>query len=220
MSMNKNTIEFNDFTLDIKKINKDQYTILRQVFIAIDKKQMIDNTYYFLSDIFEQKTFDTLIKILKTNVNFSIIDNKNDEWYGSNIINDIKLIKNKIYFRPASILREIILQSKYSPKHSHLKHILFNGIRYKSSLLFLDYMFSLEKNFFTLELLEFKKIVELKETQYKNFNALKASVIDRIIDDINTKTTYHIECKSNTLPNKKKVISVTFNYYNQDIKDG
>ena len=218
--MNKNIIEFDEFTLDIKKINKEQYTLLRQVFMAIEKNRTIDKSYYFLSDIFGKKSFIEVVELLKTNVKLSIIDNKNNEWYGSDMINDIKLIENKIYFRPASILREIVLQSKHSSKHSHLKYILFNGIRYKPSLLFLNYIFNVNEDMFTLSLSELKKIVELKETQYKNFNALNASVLNRIIDDINTKTTYHIEYKPNTIPNKKKVISVTFSYYNQDIKYG
>ena len=220
MLMNKNTIEFDAFTLDIPKVGKDQYTLLRQVFISIEKDRTIDKSYYFISDIFGKKSFSEIVELLKINIKLSITDKRNNEWYGSDVINDIKIIENKIFFRPASILREIVLQSKHSSKHASLKYILFNGIRYKQTLLFLDYMLNSEPCMFTLTLTEFKKIVELKETQYKNFNALNAAVIDRIIDDINTKTTYCIECTSNRQPDRKKVISVTFNYFDRNLNHG
>lgn len=216
MFMNKNTIEFNDFTLDIPKISKEQYFLLRHVLITIEKNINVNKSYFITSNIFKDMPFDKLVELLKTNIKLSITDKNNNSWYGSDAINDIEIVEDKIFFRPASILREIVLNSKESSKHAYLKYILFNQIRYKQTLLFIDNMLKQKDNHFTIEVAELKKVLELKPTQYKNFNAFNASVIDRIVTDINTKTTYHISYETTKKKNGKKIISLTFDYFNQD----
>jgi plasmid replication initiation protein len=217
--MNKNTIEFNDFILDIPKISKEQYFLLRHILITIEKNINVNKSYFITSSIFKDVPFEELISLLKTNIKLSITDKNKNSWYGSDAINDIEIEDDKIFFRPASILREIVLNSKESSKHAYLKYILFNGIRYKQTLLFIDYMLKKGSNNFTIEVLELKKILELKPTQYKNFNAFNASVIDRIVSDINTKTNYHISYETTKKKNGKKIISLTFDFFNQDLNN-
>lgn len=219
MFMNKNTIQFNDFTLDIPRISKEQYSLLRHILIAVEKNNKSNKSYYITLDIFNNMPFDELISLLKTNIKLSITYKNKDSWYGSDVISDIEIVKDKIFFRPASILREVVLDSKQSSKHAYLKYILFNGIRYRQTLLFLDYMLKLDTNNFTIEVMELKKVLGLKEEQYKNFNAFNASVIARIIDDINTKTNYHISYIATKKRNGKKIISLFFDYFNQNLNN-
>ena len=217
MFMNKNTIEFKEFNLEIPKITEAQYTLLRHVLFAIEKNVNMGKRYYIRSDILEDLPFDKLVELLKTNLKISITDIKNNTWYGTNVINDIELKEDKIFFRPANILREIILNAKESPRHSYLKYILFNGIRYKQTLLFIDYMLKQKSMRFTIDVQDLKEVLELAPTQYRNFNAFKASVVDRIVEDINSKTTYRITCDTKKIKNGKRIISLTFEYYKQDI---
>jgi len=217
MFMNKNTIEFNDFILDIPRISDEQYILLRHTLIAIEKNKKEHNSYYMRLDIFKNMPFNKLITLLKTNIKISITDSKKNNWYGSDVIHDIEVIEDKIFFRPATILREIVFDSKKSSKHAYLKYILFNGIRYKQTLLFIDYMLKLDTNSFTIEVKELKEVLELKENQYKNFNAFNASVVARIIEDINTKTNYHISYKTTKKKNGKKIISLEFDFFNQEL---
>jgi len=219
MFMNKNTIEFNNFTLDIPKISKEQYFLLRHILITIEKNINVDKSYFITSSIFKDMSFDELVSLLKTNIKLSITDKNKNSWYGSDAINDIEIEEDKIFFRPASILREIVLNSKKSSKHAYLKYILFNGIRYKQTLLFIDFMVKQTSNNFTIEVSELKRVLELKPTQYKNFNAFNASVVARIVEDINTKTNYHISYTTSTKKNGKKIISLTFDFYNQELSN-
>ena len=217
MFMNKNTIEFNDFTLDIPKISKEQYTLLRHILITIEKNQQINNSYYITLNIFKNMSLDKLIELLKLNIKFSISCKKTNSWYGSDVINDIKIVEDKIFFHPASILSEIVLDSKKSSKHAYLKYILFNGIRFKQTLLFLDYMLKLDTNNFTIEVAELKKILELKDSQYHYYSSFNVSVIARIIEDINTKTNYHISYEATKKKEGKTIISLEFDFFNKGL---
>ena len=214
--MNKNTIEFKEFKLDIPKISKEQYVLLRHILMSIEKNSNVNNSYCITSGIIPHMTFIELIELLKTNIKLSIMYTNKNEWYGTDVINDISIVDGKIFFRPATILVEIVQNSKNSKKHAYLKYILFNGIRYKQTLLFLDYMLNLDKNIFTVEVDMLKKILEL-ENQYKNYNAFKGSVIDKIIEDINTKTNFHISFVTEKKKNGRKIISLTFDYYNMEL---
>jgi len=213
MIMNKSEIQFNNIVLDIPRIDEQQYKLLRQVMIAIEDNSNVNNSYYIASSIFGDISFLELTKILKTNIKLCIDYKDKEEWYSSDVISDISIKGDKIFFRPANILHEIIAKSKSKNEHSHLKYILFNGIRYKQTLLFLDYMIT-QKNAFTIELEEFKLLVE-NETNYKHFSSFKATVIQRIIADIITKTSYYITL--NHKKNKDKTITLEFNYFNKEV---
>jgi len=215
--MNKNTIEFNDFTLDIPKLNKEQYMLLRHILITIRKNQQINNSYYITLNIFKNMSLSKIIELLKQNIKLSISCKKTNSWYGTDIVNDIKIVENKIFFRPASIMHEIVLESKKSKKHAYLKYILFNGIRFKQTLLFLDYVIKLDTNNFTIEVAELKKILELKDSQYQYYSSFNASVIARIIEDINTKTNYHISYHTAKKKNGKTIISLEFCFFNKEL---
>jgi hypothetical protein len=184
---------------------------------TIEKDIQFEKTYYIPSDIFVDLSEDEIRNILKTNIKFSITDLNKNDWCTSNIISDVRHTGDKIFFRPANILREIILNSKNSPKHSYLKYVMFNGIRYKQTLLFLDYILHSKKNNFTLTIEEFKTVVELKIDQYKNYNALRSSVLDRILLDINEKTNYHLKITDITKSKGRKVIGLIFDYYDKGL---
>jgi len=218
MFMNRNSLVFNDLIIDIPKIDEQQYLLLRHVFIVIDKNKTKNKSYYLPTEVFSHMDNENLIELLKTNIKLSIYDKKSQEWYISDIINDIKVEDDKIFFRPATILRDIILEANTSPKNTYVKYLLFNGIRYKPSLLFIDYILTLGGNKLVIDVQDLKEILEMPD-MYWNFNALNATVISRIIEDINTKTSYKISysVEKENIGSRKKKITLTFDYYNREL---
>lgn len=215
MLMNKNTITFNNFLIEIQKITYDQYSILKYVFMTIEKKQ-VDNMGYFISiDLFRHMSDKELKLLFKKNIEITVTNKKNKEWFHFNVINDIKIKDSKIYFRAANIVREIILDPNSSSGLSFLKYILFYGIRHKQTLLLLDHIMRLKEFYFDISVDDLKEILELAPNQYTNFSTLRRSVIDKAIIEINNKTSLSVEYVISQ-KERKKVTRLTFKYFTRE----
>jgi len=209
--MNNNTIQFSKYFIEIPKINANQYLLLRYILMTIEKNKMSTNSYFIERNLFDLKDVE-LEKLLKKNIEVSIKSRVDSSWSNFHVINDIMLKKDKIFFRPANVIREIILKSTSSSELSFLKYILFNGIRHKQTLLLLDYLLKLKNYMFKTTVQNLKKILELEEDQYKNFYALQKSIIDKAVNEINNKTSITIEY-SIVRKERKKVTELSFKYY-------
>ncbi|MCF6244358.1 MAG: replication initiation protein [Sulfurovum sp.] len=216
--MNKNTITFGTLIIDVPKLTSDQYLLLRQVLVSIENKNLQNNSYYITSNTFSHLPLLKLQNLLKANVKISFSDNSLKEWYSTDIVSDIRILDDKIFFRPSNMLHEIAVKSKISSKHSYLQYLLFNGIRFKYSLVFLDFL-AKQKGTFVITVKNLKKMLGIEEHKYKNYNAFKKYVILRILDDVNTKTAYDLSVETSTSNNGKKVISLTFTFFNKGLKD-
>lgn len=214
MVMNNNTIQFSQYFIEVPKMHDNQYLLLRYILMTIEKNQTSTSNYFIARNLFDNLDEKELETLLKKNIEITVRSDKS--WSNSHVINDILIKEDKIFFRPANIIREIILQSTSSSKLSFLKYILFNGIRHKQTLLLLDYILKLDDYMFKTTIEDLKKILELREDQYKNFYALQKSIIDKAIKEINEKTSITIEYTI-TRKERKKVAELSFKYYTKRI---
>ena len=217
MFMNKNTITFNNFLIEIQKITDDQYSLLKYVLMTIEKKQVDDKGYFISIDLFRHMSSKELKLLFKKNIEITVTNKKDKEWFHFNVINDIKMKDSKIYFRAANIVREIILDPNSSSSLSFLKCILFYGIRHNQTLLLLDHILRLKEFYFDISVDDLKEILELAPNQYTNFSTLRRSVIDKAIIEINKKTSLSVEYDISRRKGKK-VIGLTFKYFTREVQ--
>lgn len=217
MLMNVNTINFNSFKIDIPKIDKDQYMLLRLLLRAVEERQTKQSSYFISIDLFPNTTKQKLQNLLKKNIEISVTNKASNTWCNFYVMNDIEISGNKIFFTPAKIIKDIVLESSTTSKKAFLKYILFNGIRHKQTLLLLDYLLRHNKPYFEIEVIELRRILELSKEQYKNFNALKRFVIERAVKEINTKTSINIEYEV-TKREGRKVTTLSFTYYSKELQ--
>ena len=211
MNMNENTIKLNNLLLDIPKISTEQHTLLGTILKTIKEEKKSENFYLIASSVFPNLSANKIKELLKENVKFTLTDVERNEWFSVNIINEIRVSDDKVFFRPAHILYDIINASTTPPVYFYLKYVLFNGIRYKQTLLFLNYFSKSGKVDFSIELNNLKGVLEFEKHQYSNFSTFRTSVIDRIVKDINEKTRYKITYKTAKKKNATKIISILFN---------
>ncbi len=216
MVMNNNTIQFSQYFIEVPKMHDNQYLLLRYILMTIEKNQTSTSSYFIARNLFDNLDEKELETLLKKNIEITVRSRVDKSWSNFHVINDILIKEDKIFFRPANIIREIILQSTSSSKLSFLKYILFNGIRHKQTLLLLDYILKLDDYMFKTTIEDLKKILELREDQYKNFYALQKSIIDKAIQEINEKTSITIEYTI-TRKERKKVAELSFKYYTKRI---
>jgi plasmid replication initiation protein len=215
--MNVNTINFNSFQIEIPKISKEQYFLLRLLLKAVEERQIKQNSYFISIDLFQKTSKKKLQNLLQNNIEIIVKNKASGNWCWFSVMNNIEITKDKIYFTPATVIKEIILESHTSSKKAFLKYILFNGIRHKQTLLLLDYILKLNKSFFEISIKDLRIVFELQLDQYKNFNSLKNFVIERAVKEINEKTSLNIEYEI-TKKEGRKVIAVSFTYYSKEIQ--
>lgn len=214
MLMNINTIEFKNFLITVPKLDNNQYTLLRQLLLSIQKNNYENNMHFMSINLFPRINDKELKKLLKKNIEITVVNKETKVWSNFHVINDIEIDKNKIYFTPAKLIREIIQTSEKNTKKSFLKYILFNGIRFKQTLLLIDYILKQEKSFFEISVSDLKKIFEFSEDKYKNYNTFKVRVIDRAVKEINEKTSLYVEYEV-TKKIGKKIENLMFKFYNK-----
>jgi len=212
MFMNKNKIEFDKFAIEFPRINETLSLILENIFSVIKKDIKQNNLYFIPLSDFGDMPFDEVLMLFKKNIQLSIFDKVDNSWYLSNVINDINIKENKIFFRPSSILYEILLKTQNRDKFFYTECMLLKQIRFKPTLLFLYFLEKQENNIFTLDVSELKKVLEIETHKYKNFNAFNVSVIARMIKEINEKTEYNVSYYANNKNNGKKIFSVSFEF--------
>jgi len=214
MLMNINSIEFKKFEIAVPKLSKDQYMLLRTLFMSIQSPKNNTKDGLFMSvDLFQNQNQKQLQDLLKKNIEITVTNKETQSWTCFHVINDIAIEDQKIFYTPAKIIQEIIDESdKKSQKKSFLKYILFNGIRYKQTLLLIDYILKQDKPFFEISIIDLKKVFELTEDQYKNFSTFRNSVINRVIKEITDKTSLSVKYEI-TKRERKKIVELSFNYY-------
>lgn len=216
MVMNNNTISFRDFTIEVPKIDEDQYILLRLILLAIEKKQTKLDRHYIKACLLPANLLKDMDDLLGKNIQIKVANKIGDSTYFFYVMNDIELTKEFLLFIPAKIVKEIIEESTTSSKKSFLKYILFHGIRSKQTLLFLDYLLKRNEPRFEISVEELRGIFELKD-KYKNFNSLQKFVIQRAIEEINANTNIAIDHKI-TKKDRRKVTHLAFTYFSKSIK--
>ncbi len=191
--------------------------LLRLLLRAIEERQTKQSSYFISIDLFPNITKQKLQNLLKKNIEFSVTNKAANTWCNFYVMNDIEICENKIFFTPAKIIKDIVLESNASSKKAFLKYILFNGIRHKQTLLILNYLLRLNKNYFEIEVIELRRVLELTKDQYKNFNALKKFVIERAVKEINEQTSittaYQVVKREG-----RKVTTLSFTYYSKELQ--
>jgi len=217
MVMNNNRLEFNKTIIEVPKIRDEQYLLLRYILMTIEKTQTDDNSYFINTNLFSSFSTEELYILLKRNIEITVIDKEDGTWMNFHVINDIILKKDKIFFRPANIVRANILNKNTKSSITFLNYILFNGIKHKQTLLLLDYIVKLTEYTFELTIIDFKKLLELKVDQYKNFHQLEEHIIKRALKEINEKTAITLNYEV-TRKERKKVVGLTFSYFKKDLE--
>ncbi len=215
MLMNNNTISFNSFEIEVPKIDKDQYILLRLLLVAIEEKQIKSGQYFISISSFPKEIKKRLSPLLEENIKIKVVNKASGSLCFFYVVNDIELTKEDFLFTPAKIIREIIEESHTNNKRAFLKYILFHGIRSKSTLLFLDYLLKRDEAFFEISIKELRKVFEIKD-KYKNFNSLKKHVIERAINEINENTNIKVGFEI-TQREGRKITDLSFTYFSKDI---
>ncbi|MDY0215308.1 MAG: RepB family plasmid replication initiator protein [Bacilli bacterium] len=224
--MNKNTIVLPTCSIEIQKLTIEQFQLLRliQKVMIFNKKNEYGKYTIELSE-FGNLKLPKILQVIRENLQI-VIQNKTyngqlcNNYECTFILNDIQIKDEILEFRPADILVDIIQnQKKLNSKMRHLQNILFNGIRNKQALLFIDFLLSKtpqqSKQIISISIDEFKKILELdNDVSYKPYG-FKKFVLDRIFTEINQKTQLDIFYDENTAPvggtNSKKFKIASFN---------
>lgn len=214
MLMNMNAIEFNSFLITVPKLDSKQYMLLRHLLSSIQNPHDQNNVFFMSINLFPNMDENELKALLKRNIEITVVNKKTGVWSNFHVINDIEINKDRIYFTPAKLIREIVDASERSQKKSFLRYILFNGIRFKQTLLLIDHILKQPKPFFEVSVSDLKKIFELSEETYKNYNTFKVRVIDKAVKEINEKTSLRVEYNV-TGKKGKKIEKLTFEFYDK-----
>lgn len=214
MLMNMNTIEFNSFLITVPKLDSKQYMLLRHLLSSIQNPHAENDVFFMSINLFPNMDENELKKLLKRNIEITVVNKKTGVWSNFHVINDIEINNDRIYFTPAKLIREIVDASERSQKKSFLRYILFNGIRFKQTLLLIDHILKEPKPFFEVSVSDLKKIFELSEETYKNYNTFKVRVIDKAVKEINEKTSLRVEYNV-TGKKGKKIEKLTFEFYDK-----
>lgn len=214
MLMNVNTIKFKNFLITIPKLDDKQYMLLRYLLSSIQKKQVENDVFFMSISLFPNIKQIELKELLKQNIEITVINKETDTWSNFYVINDIEIKKDRIYFTPARIIKEIVHASEKSTKKSFLRYMLFNGIRLKHTLLLIDFILNQETSYFEISVTDLKKVFELEDWQYINYYAFKVKVIDRAVKEINEKTSLYVEYRISK-KEWKKVVNLMFTFYDR-----